>query len=222
MPPLEILSDDELDELEALLERYGTENSLTSMSMLDGFLTAVVSGPLAIRLNTWLPAIWGYESDQPKWQSEAEVQRFFELVTRHSNDIASTLTYANQNYSPVIPQFERHNEWVPLVHDWCGGYMSGIELAPWPELPDPEESALSMIVEPLENIPDSLDELSNEHMQTQATNICFAAQILHAYFLAQRSEEAPRSQPIATSTKVGRNDPCPCGSGKKYKQCCLH
>ena len=23
-----------------------------------------------------------------------------------------------------------------------------------------------------------------------------------------------------TSTKVGRNDPCPCGSGKKYKKCC--
>jgi uncharacterized protein YecA (UPF0149 family) len=23
-------------------------------------------------------------------------------------------------------------------------------------------------------------------------------------------------------TKVGRNDPCPCGSGKKYKKCCLH
>ncbi|WP_345893530.1 SEC-C metal-binding domain-containing protein [Aeromonas sp. 5HA1] len=22
--------------------------------------------------------------------------------------------------------------------------------------------------------------------------------------------------------KVGRNEPCPCGSGKKYKQCCLH
>lgn len=23
------------------------------------------------------------------------------------------------------------------------------------------------------------------------------------------------------SDKIGRNDPCPCGSGKKYKQCCL-
>ncbi|MBI3327944.1 MAG: SEC-C domain-containing protein, partial [Nitrospinae bacterium] len=23
-------------------------------------------------------------------------------------------------------------------------------------------------------------------------------------------------------TKVGRNDPCPCGSGKKYKYCCLN
>lgn len=27
-------------------------------------------------------------------------------------------------------------------------------------------------------------------------------------------------KPIAKSTKVGRNDPCPCGSGKKYKKCC--
>jgi len=26
-------------------------------------------------------------------------------------------------------------------------------------------------------------------------------------------------QPIRTEKKVGRNDPCPCGSGKKYKQC---
>ncbi|MEW8182720.1 MAG: SEC-C metal-binding domain-containing protein [Candidatus Thiodiazotropha endolucinida] len=26
-----------------------------------------------------------------------------------------------------------------------------------------------------------------------------------------------REQPL-----VGRNDPCPCGSGKKYKKCCLH
>jgi len=25
---------------------------------------------------------------------------------------------------------------------------------------------------------------------------------------------------MATSNKVGRNDPCPCGSGKKYKKCC--
>jgi len=27
--------------------------------------------------------------------------------------------------------------------------------------------------------------------------------------------------PLKTSQKIGRNDPCPCGSGKKYKVCCL-
>lgn len=34
-----------------------------------------------------------------------------------------------------------------------------------------------------------------------------------------RQEEAAR-QPYVAQPKVGRNDPCPCGSGKKYKQCC--
>jgi preprotein translocase subunit SecA len=31
---------------------------------------------------------------------------------------------------------------------------------------------------------------------------------------------APKSAPSRTGPKVGRNDPCPCGSGKKYKNCC--
>ncbi|WP_365305570.1 SEC-C metal-binding domain-containing protein [uncultured Thiodictyon sp.] len=29
-----------------------------------------------------------------------------------------------------------------------------------------------------------------------------------------------RRVPLRAATKVGRNDPCPCGSGKKYKKCC--
>ena len=29
-----------------------------------------------------------------------------------------------------------------------------------------------------------------------------------------------RPEPIRAGAKVGRNQPCPCGSGKKYKQCC--
>ena len=35
-----------------------------------------------------------------------------------------------------------------------------------------------------------------------------------------REEEAPRT-PVRVGRKVGRNDPCPCGSGKKYKKCCM-
>ena len=33
---------------------------------------------------------------------------------------------------------------------------------------------------------------------------------------------APKRQPDRTSRKVGRNEPCPCGSGLKYKKCCGH
>ncbi len=36
----------------------------------------------------------------------------------------------------------------------------------------------------------------------------------------QQTGERPKPQPVRVEKKVGRNDPCPCGSGKKYKNCC--
>ena len=29
-----------------------------------------------------------------------------------------------------------------------------------------------------------------------------------------------KAEPIVAEVKIGRNDPCPCGSGRKYKLCC--
>jgi uncharacterized protein YecA (UPF0149 family) len=30
----------------------------------------------------------------------------------------------------------------------------------------------------------------------------------------------PQRQPVRAAPTIGRNEPCPCGSGKKFKQCC--
>jgi preprotein translocase subunit SecA len=38
---------------------------------------------------------------------------------------------------------------------------------------------------------------------------------------AAATEAQAKAKPVRTGPKVGRNDPCPCGSGKKYKHCCL-
>lgn len=38
--------------------------------------------------------------------------------------------------------------------------------------------------------------------------------------MAWFEEELPVTQPIKTGPKIGRNQPCPCGSGEKYKKCC--
>jgi hypothetical protein len=35
-------------------------------------------------------------------------------------------------------------------------------------------------------------------------------------------DDAIRKFPVQHAVKVGRNEPCPCGSGKKFKKCCLH
>ena len=35
----------------------------------------------------------------------------------------------------------------------------------------------------------------------------------------ERAQQQPRQEPVRAEKRVGRNDPCPCGSGKKYKNC---
>jgi preprotein translocase subunit SecA len=37
---------------------------------------------------------------------------------------------------------------------------------------------------------------------------------------AQAAEAQAKAKPVRTGPKVGRNDPCTCGSGKKFKNCC--
>jgi len=48
---------------------------------------------------------------------------------------------------------------------------------------------------------------------------------VHSQFSSLREKQPSQEQPVSraepkTTKKVGRNDPCPCGSGKKYKKCC--
>jgi preprotein translocase subunit SecA len=38
---------------------------------------------------------------------------------------------------------------------------------------------------------------------------------------SESKEKGTVKVPPVRSNKVGRNEPCPCGSGKKYKKCCL-
>ena len=38
--------------------------------------------------------------------------------------------------------------------------------------------------------------------------------------VSEANEAVAKAKPVRSGPKVGRNDPCPCGSGKKYKQCC--
>jgi len=40
--------------------------------------------------------------------------------------------------------------------------------------------------------------------------------------MTNQDDTAVKKPKVRTAEKVGRNDPCPCGSGKKYKQCCMN
>lgn len=58
--------------------------------------------------------------------------------------------------------------------------------------------------------PKKREEVMNVKMNNKVTNM----------FTNAGGEDTPKRKPVTAEKKVGRNDPCPCGSGKKYKQCC--
>lgn len=51
------------------------------------------------------------------------------------------------------------------------------------------------------------------------TNAAAAAEAAQRAAAAQRQNEPQRTMPVKAGPRIGRNDPCPCGSGKKYKNC---
>ena len=73
--PSDPLSDEELERLQTiLLDRVdeeavtdGKDEGVLDVSELDGFLTAVVSGPVTVLPSRWLPAVWG--DFEPTWDN---------------------------------------------------------------------------------------------------------------------------------------------------------
>ena len=78
-----------------------------------------------------------------------------------------------------------------------------------------EEIKTGMIMDVVTETPDI--QKKTESMQAAIDN----DQTEKLKVLAQRYKEA-HTQKVRKFDKIGRNDPCPCGSGKKYKNCCLH
>jgi len=49
-----------------------------------------------------------------------------------------------------------------------------------------------------------------------------AAKVTGEGFVGSGGDSSLKKKPVVkkAAEKIGRNDPCPCGSGKKYKKCC--
>ena len=228
----EPLDDDELALLdEFLLERMddetgdriaaaGGDEGILDVSELDGFLTAIVSGPNSIMPSTWLPAVWGAES--PQWESRKEFEAIFQMLIRHQNSIVATLMHAPDEFEPMFGEREVDGKTYLICDEWCAGYMRGIALDAdaWKQ----DEPDIAELLRPIrlwgtEEGWELVDAMSEAGQTLEQHAIAPSVRALHAYWLARRAQMAA---PIRRSTpKVGRNDPCPCGSGKKFKQCCL-
>jgi uncharacterized protein len=168
------LNDDEYDALDDLLAEIGGQ--AMDVAELEGFVTALVTGPRVLPQNEWLAKVWGGGEG-----NEAATA----LVLRHHHHMQTWMSKDPGSFEPI---YECGGSWT--ADAWCKGFLAGVALdaSTWAPL----QTAQPALFEAFANG----DDVTQSVIKINA----------HWH---------PPKGP-----KVGRNDPCPCGSGKKFKKCC--
>jgi uncharacterized protein len=210
------LQDIDLGQLDSFLMSESTPEDCMQLSDLDGFLTAVAIGPDIIMPSEWLPVIWGGE--EPVFADQEEAQRVMGAIMGRYNEILQLLRHEPEAYEPL---FWETSTGERVAADWVEGFMIGVALRQeaWRPLLESDEDGrlLLPIIYLWDKEGNPLARGTDEHvadMRREATNlIASSVPAIDAYWRIGR-------HPRPRASKPRRNDPCPCGSGRKYKRCC--
>lgn len=207
----------DLENLDAFLASDRVPESCMRLSEFDGFLTAVAIGPDLIMPSEWLPVIWG--EGEPVFESDAELQSAIGAIFMRHEAILRDIEQESDAYEPLL---EEAPDGQLLATDWAAGFMAGVGLRKdaWGPLLQTEEGAelVAPIIaflddedgKPLVDLePDELVAVREAAVELIAPSV----QLIHRFWRAYR--RLPRRV-----RRTGRNEPCPCGSGRKYKRCC--
>lgn len=211
-----------LDELDRLLLNQSDDCML--LSELDGFLTGIAVSPDLISPSDWLAPIWSGEDGegQPDFQDTQDLQRFIDLVMRHYNEILTSLDNPG-GYEPVLETDTRTGE--TLWEMWIEGFGQAMDMAPagWRRLIADDDAGCAAAVTGIRTLrafasgEGDLSRKDEGRWNREAPDLIPVwVEMLHQW----RLDNDPHRPAVVKRSKVGRNDPCPCGSGKKYKKCC--
>ena len=218
-----------LQRLEASLAALAGSNADGPMTLseLDGFIAGLLLCPDLILPSVWLPILLGDNGDGDRLLgSGAAVQDCVQQVLAHYNAVSRDLQRANGRYVPVFDFDPRHDD--VLWELWMGGFERAMAISPqsWMAVTqdgDDEPAALAMagvmaLIAITEQGPDMDPDKIAALTDAAPDLIPDWVETLNAWRLRNA---AGRSEPEPTrASKVGRNAPCTCGSGKKYKKCC--
>jgi uncharacterized protein len=226
------LNDAECDRINAMLSRFHSEYAMNNAEEIDGFFAALICSPEIAKPSQYLPEIWGGEmADDEAFADRKEAQDFLSLLMRHWNSIVCILE-KGEIFGPLLFQNE---EDTAHGNDWARGFMRGVSFhhESWKELLDDEEHGgplIPIMILAHEHDPDPemrpyKDNIDAELRDKLILGISGAVTAIYRYFAPLRRMMAAelgaeRTAHRQAERKIGRNDPCPCGSGKKYKHCC--
>lgn len=187
------------------------------LTELDGFLTGLLVCPEAISTDEWMTVIWGPETaGVPPFEDPLDVRWFASAVAARRAEIARDL--ARGKLQPIFDIDDRREV---LWEDWIVGFADAVALRPatWAALANDDVTAgpwsrLTTLIAVAHDESD-LDSVAINALQDHAVGELIDA--VQRLYVASGREDAG---PVSATAKIGRNDPCPCGSGKKHKRCC--
>jgi uncharacterized protein len=219
------LSEKEFNELDQFLLSDRSPEDAMTMDTLHGYLAAIAIGPETIMPAEWLPKVWDLEGkDTPKWKNGKEEERILNLIMRFMNEVLVTFEVAPKEFEPLYVEHEHEGQTLIDAEGWCWGFWEGMELRPgsWQPIWDSE---LAPLMRPIYLLgADEIDEAELPEVEDPVAAHKLALEIeanlpaIYRFWVPLRKaavQTLRRDEP-----KVGRNDDCPCGSGKKYKKCC--
>ncbi len=225
------LDEHDFERLADLLEATGNEDAMV-VEEIDGYLAALACVPDVVPESGILREVLGVEASgdaqvaAPAGVSAEAQAEIAALLRRHAGRVVAALDAGE--FGPVLAYDEQGNADGVA---WAVGFLRGVEAHPdsWDALLD--EKDFDDALDAVEALAAALDDESNagplspRECETLIDRMAADVADIHEFFrpyreagttpAAMRVETVRRAQP-----KIGRNDPCPCGSGRKYKNCC--
>ena len=199
-----------------LLNAHAAEGAAMRDDEVQAYLTAWVSGPDSIADH--LPQISADIIGDAPLNDENKAR-----VVQAVAEWAEELRQAWAQKQPPALLLHEYDNGEPDYFSWCNAYLYALDTTPtdWFAAIDDEEfedlfyplMALGGIYEEDDVLPD----LDDNEIRSLQDEVPHAVRNIHAYWHAVKNKPQTVRREGA---KTGRNDPCPCGSGKKYKACC--
>jgi uncharacterized protein len=208
---------------------YAVSDTALLPEALEGYLVAVILCPKMLPPGEWIDGVFGpSEEDIPEFPDPKTGQEVMTAILEYYNLIVKGI---EQNCYEV-PKDEDEDDPQLQIQEWSLGFANGLlrHLEDWEPIIDSGDIrflwplALFYSVFPQGFLSDP--ELKKDAKELEAYARTLPEHLpsliyeLYEYNKESLSADTSPTRPQKRGPRIGRNDPCPCGSGKKYKHCC--
>ncbi len=216
-----------LQRLAVTLNELGPEGAAMTVGEMDGFVTGLLVCAQIVPPSEWLPVVWGPETE---FESIEEAEATVAALIGHYNGVARTLAYEPENYGPVLEVDEITDEvfWI----EWIRGFESAMGLRPetWEQIKRNDEQDVTEAVEVIHTLYAAANGTSELAEKGLDLLVSMAPTLIGGMVRdldARKHSRGPGAGerlvpglPGATGEKAGRDEPCGCGSERRYDRCC--